>query len=286
MGRREAHHHIPEVVERMSQTLGPGFSPQRVVSLLPSMTDSMIALGLGRFLVGVTDSCQLPESAAGISRVGEAENPRVADIIALQPELILAGEEENPQSQIKALTEAGLRVWEISPRSVRQALANLRDLTLMYASESTLQTVVWLDRAVDWLEGSRPEQSVRVFCPRSREGPVDNPAGWVTINGDTYTGDLLSLCGAENIFADRDSSRHPRVSPEEVIAEAPDIILLPGEPFPFTQEDAAAIRKRMPEIPAVKAERIFLVDGRLLFWAGTRVGEAIRSLPALLLGRG
>jgi ABC-type Fe3+-hydroxamate transport system substrate-binding protein len=274
------------MVESMNGAPDPGFSPQRVVSLLPAMTDSMIALGLGRFLVGITDSCRLPESIAGISRVGEAQDLKVADIVGLHPDLILAGGEENPQSQIEALTKAGLRIWWTSPRTVRQAVANLRDLNLIYATESNLQTVVWLDRAVDWLEASRPEKSVRAFCPRSREGTADHPEGWVTINRDTYTGDLLSLCGAENVFAERDSNRYPRVSPGEVIAAAPEIILLPGEPFPFTREDADAIRTNMPEIPAVQAERILLVDGRLLFWAGTRLGEAIRSLPALLRDRG
>jgi ABC-type Fe3+-hydroxamate transport system substrate-binding protein len=266
----------------MNQNPCPGISPQRVVSLIPSMADSMLSLGLGRYLVGVPDSFPLPDGASGVSRVGEAEDLRVSAVIALRPELILAGSEENPRTQIEALAQAGLRVWETAPRTVRQALADLRDLVLMYASETMLQSVVWLDRAVDWLEGSRPEKNPRVFCPRSRDGPAENPAGWLTMTGDTYTGDLLGLCGAENVFAGKDARRYPRVTPEEVAAADPEIILLPGSPFSFTQDDAAAMRKIMPEIPAVRAERILLVDGRLLFWAGARAGEAIRLLPDLL----
>jgi ABC-type Fe3+-hydroxamate transport system substrate-binding protein len=268
----------------MSGILDYGFSPQRVVSLFPAMTDSMITLGLRRFLVGVTDGCPLPEPADGAARVGKSENPRIADIVGLRPDLVIAGGDETSAEQVEALSGAGLRVWVIAPRTVRQVVADLRDLILAYASESALQTVVWLDRAVDWLEGSRPEKNVRVFCPRSRIGPAEDPSGWITMNGDTYTGDLLSLCGAENVFKDRADGRYPQVSREDLAAAAPEAILLPGEPFSFTPEDTAAIQELLPEVPAVQAKRIFLVDGRLLFWAGTRVGEAIRVLPTLLIG--
>jgi ABC-type Fe3+-hydroxamate transport system substrate-binding protein len=266
----------------MRQNPPPGVTPQRVVSILPATTESMLSLGLGKYLAGVTDSFPLPDEASDVARVGEPDSPRVPDIIALQPDLILAGGEDHPWDRIDALSRAGLRVWETAPHTVRQAVEDLRDLIFMYASEPMLQSVVWLDRAVDWLEGSRPEKRPRVFCPRSREGPVENPDGWVTMNGDTYAGDLLGLCGAENVFAGNAARRYPLVTPGDVAAAEPDIILLPGSPFPFTREDASAIRKILPDVPAVRAERIQLVDGRLLFWAGTRTGEAVRSLPDLL----
>lgn len=270
------------MVENMTGAFDPGTSPGRVVSLVPSMTGSMIAFGLGRFLVGATDLCPLPESLSGIRRVGKPADARAMDIADLQPDLVLAHAEENPQSLIDELRQSGLRIWITFPRTVRQAVSDLRDLVMMYASEAALQSVVWLDRSVDWLEGARPENRVRVFCPRSREGPADHPAGWVTMNGDTYTGDLLSLCGADNVFAGNGTDRYPVVTMEDVIAGAPEVILLPGEPFPFSQEDVSAIQKAMPDVPAVRTGRILLIDGRLLFWPGTQLGEAIRLLPDLL----
>jgi ABC-type Fe3+-hydroxamate transport system substrate-binding protein len=266
----------------MTAVIDPGFSPQRVVSLVPSLTDSMVALGLGRFLVGATDLCPLPDSLAGIKRVGKPECVRSADIISLRPELVMASGEQNSQAQIDELQQSGLRMWVTFPRTVRQAVSDLRDLVLMYASETALQSVVWLDRSVDWLEGSRPEKRFRVFCPRKRKGPADHPAGWETVNGDTYAGDLLSLCGAENIFAGKETGRYPLVTPEEVMAAAPEVILLPEAPFPFSQEDGEAITKMLPDIPAVKTGRIIRIDGRIIFWPGTKLGEAIQRLPDLL----
>ena len=263
----------------MNRGVEPGLSPQRVVSLVPSMTDSMLALGLGRFLIGVTDYCPVPEAQSGIPRVGGPKDARVAEIAGLRPEMVFANAEENPESLIDALEKSGLRVWVAFPKTVRQAVSDLRDLAMMYASETALQSVVWLDRAVDWLEGSRPQKSMRVFCPVWREGPAEKPDGWVTPNGDTYADDLLSLCGAENVFAGRTDSRYPPVTPDDVIAADPEIILLPDEPFAFQEEDTSYFFRNLTTLQAVQQQKIRRVDGRLLFWHGTRLGVAIQQVP-------
>jgi ABC-type Fe3+-hydroxamate transport system substrate-binding protein len=263
----------------MNRGIEPGLAPQRVVSLVPSTTDSLFTLGFGRFVVGVTDYCPVPDDHAGITRVGGPKDARAGEIADLRPEMVFANAEENPESLIGELEKSGLRVWVAFPKTVRQAVSDLRDLAMMYASESALQSVVWLDRAVDWLEGSRPQNSVRVFCPVWREGPVENPGGWIAAGGDTYADDLLSLCGAKNISAGRTDSRYPTLAPDEVIAADPEIILLPDEPFAFREEDASYFMRSMESVLAVKQKNIRRVDGRLLFWHGTRLGEAIRLIP-------
>jgi iron complex transport system substrate-binding protein len=263
----------------MNRGIEPGLAPQRVVSLVPSITDSLFTLGLGRFVVGATDFCPVPENQPGIARVGGPKDARVAEILALHPEMVFANAEENPESLIDALEKNGLRVWVTFPKTVRQAVSDLRDLVMLYASEAALQSVVWLDRAVDWLEGSRPEKKARVFCPVWRDGPAEKPDRWTTLGGDTYADDLLALCGAENVFAVRSGPRYPTVALEEVAAADPEIILLPDEPFDFQEADAAFFPRAMPSIRAARFQRIRRVDGSLLFWHGTRLGEAIRQIP-------
>jgi ABC-type Fe3+-hydroxamate transport system substrate-binding protein len=196
--------------------------------------------------------------------------------------LLLADSEESPQTVLDDLARAGLPVWIVSPRTVRQSIADLRDLVLMYASEQTLQTVVWLDRSVDWLEGSRSDSGVRVFCPRSQSGTEESPAGWKTFAGNSYPEDLISLCGGENVFSGKSDSRYPSVTIEEVNAAAPEVILLPGDPFPFSQKDVEAIQAVLPDVPAVQNGRVLLVEGRSIFWPGWRLGSAIQKLPELL----
>jgi ABC-type Fe3+-hydroxamate transport system substrate-binding protein len=269
----------------MNRVVEPGLSPHRVVSLVPSMTDSMIALGLESNLVGVTDDFQAAENLAGLRRVGGAKDSCAEEIVGLHPDMVFANAEENPESLIDALEQSGLKVWVTFPKTVRQAVLDLRDLAMLYASETALQSVVWLDRAVDWLEGARAEKSVRVFCPRSREGPAENPLGWETFNGDTYAGSLLSLCGAENVFTDKVAGRYPVVTPEEVIAMDPEVILLPGDPFPFSEADKMGMLRCFADVPAVQNGRVWVVDGRWIFWPGTKLGEAIRSLPELFRDR-
>ncbi|MBN2084965.1 MAG: ABC transporter substrate-binding protein [Anaerolineales bacterium] len=265
----------------MNPAAEPGFPPQRVVSVAPSITDSLLALGLGRYLAGVTDLCLLPDGMEAVARLGRPENIRCADIMGLDPDLILAAGEENSPEQMEEWKRSGLPMWVSSPGTVRRAVADLRDLALMFPSESALQSVVWLDRSVDWLTGSLPEKRVRVFCPRTRRGSADDPQSWEAVGGGSYAGDLLFICGAETVFGSDDSRRYPVVTPGEVMAAAPEVILLAGEPFPFSEADAAAIRLKMPEVPAVKNGRILTVDGRLIFWPGAKMGEAIRMLPAL-----
>src|SRR5512139_3602968 len=97
--------------------------PKRVVSLVPSMTESLFELGFGETLVGITDYCIYPEERLeGLPRLGGPKNPRLEDIIALQPELVLANWEENTRRTVETLEAAGVRVWVTFPKTVRQAL--------------------------------------------------------------------------------------------------------------------------------------------------------------------
>jgi len=268
----------------MNRAPEPGSAPRRVVSLVPWMTDTMTAFGLDGFLAGVSDSCPLPAAPdRGKPRVGKPQSPRTEEIVQLHPDLVVAGPGVNPQPAIDALAAAGLPIWTVDPRTVRESVSLLRDLALMYASERSLQTVVWLDRAVDWLDRSRPEQSVCVFCPRSREGAAGSPTGWTVVGADTYTGDLLSLCGGDIVESKTDSPGSPCLTPADVAAASPGVILLPGDPFPFIPGDAETIRTALPDVPAVRNGKIFVMDGRMLFWPGWRLGEAIQKLPDMLI---
>ncbi len=115
----------------------------------------------------------------------------------------------------------------------------------------------------------------RVFYPIWR-------TPWMTINRDTYAHDMLAVCGGENVFAASDS-RYPEVTLDEVSRVSPDVILLPDEPYRFRQAhigDFDAYR----EIPAVRARRIHLIDGKLATWYGPRIAHALRVLPGLIAG--
>jgi ABC-type hemin transport system substrate-binding protein len=121
----------------------------------------------------------------------------------------------------------------------------------------------------------------------------------MTFNQDTYAHNLLTCCGGDNVFSERERRypleadiggvdaeepgdrdlRYPRVSIGEIIAARPDLILLPDEPYAFGSQDLIEVSDQLAETPAASKNQIHLVDGRLITWHGIKIAEAIGVLP-------
>jgi ABC-type Fe3+-hydroxamate transport system substrate-binding protein len=114
---------------------------------------------------------------------------------------------------------------------------------------------------------------MRVFSPIWRDP-------WMSVGGDTYIHDLLALCGGRNVFAQRGDRRYPRVTLDDVARAAPEVILLPDEPYAFGPADAAELAT-LP-IPAARDGRIHCIDGTLVSWYGPRIQRAILEVRPLL----
>ena len=102
----------------------------------------------------------------------------------------------------------------------------------------------------------------------------------MAVGRDTYASDLIERCGGENVFADRGDRRYPIVTLEDVVAAAPDVVLLPDEPYSFGAVDASEIREL--EIPAADSARVHLIDGTWVSWYGSRIAKAVGALRPLL----
>lgn len=250
--------------------------PARVVSLVPSLTEALFDLGVGGRLVGVTHFCTRPaEGVAGVERIGGTKNPDIARIIGLRPDLVIANQEENRREDVEALTDAGIAVWVTYPRTVREALNVLWNIMHIFDYTAMVPRVRAIEQAVDWVEGvslNAVGPPPRVFMPIWHR-PL------MTVGSDTYAYDLLRICGAQPIFADR-PQRYPIVTLAEVEAAAPDIILLPDEPFRFSEAHVAEFAHL--DVPAARMGRIRLVDGSLVTWHGTRLAHALNLVPNLL----
>lgn len=278
--------------------------PRRVVSLVPSLTESLFDLGLGGYLVGVTDYCIYPaESVRELPRLGGTKNPDVTAIIHSRPDLVLANQEENTPAAIHALREAGIPVWLTFPRTVTDTLEMLREMATGFQSPAALASVRALEQAVDWARAAiDAREKVRYFCPIWQDSSAGLPAWWMTFNDATYCADVLALFGGENIFAQRQrryplaadlgraeaepagerDTRYPRVMREEVLAAGPQCILLPSEPFVYTTEHRSALLEIFADTPAAQTGRVQCFDGTLITWCGTRLAKAIQQLPEFL----
>ncbi|HEY7139764.1 MAG TPA: cobalamin-binding protein [Methylomirabilota bacterium] len=249
--------------------------PSRIVSLVPSVTELLFALGLDDRMVGVTVFCTEPrERVARTAKVGREKDPDLGRIRALAPDLVIANMEENRRDVVESLRREGVTVWVTFPRTVAEGIGMVRELGGLTGTETRAAELAGpleaaharvLARGV-----ARPR--VRVFCPIWR-GP------YMTINRDTYVHDMLWTCGGDNVFA-TSPTRYPTVTLEEVAAAAPEVILLPDEPYRFRAAHRADFAP-LATVPAVRAGRVHLVDGKLLTWYGPRIGEALERLPTL-----
>jgi ABC-type Fe3+-hydroxamate transport system substrate-binding protein len=261
----------------------PSTPPRRIVSLVPSLTEALFALGLGERVVGVTEWCVHPADAvAPLAKVGGTKNPDLAAIRALRPDLVLANQEENRKRDVEKLEQAGVQVWVTYPRTVREGAALLAEIAELGASTEARERVVApvlgaVAGAEAALESSRAAGTApaRVFCPIWRDP-------WMAVGAPTYADDLIRLCGGTNVFADHAGRRYPRITLAEIEAAQPEVVLLPDEPYAFSARDRSELARL--SIPAAASGRIHLIDGTFVSWYGPRILRAIELLRRLLLG--
>lgn len=274
---------------------------RRVVSLVPSETESMVLLGYGDRLIGRTDYCVEPVGAVeSLPSVGGTKNASIDRIAALAPDLVLMNQEENTEAIFHALRARNLSVHLCFPKTVGDAVALMRDLATLCGDDPDAHpTVTSLEAGVATLERARGEAPpVRVFCPIWMD-PL------MTIRGDTFISDVLDLAGGANVFADRTRRyplaadlgvappwsaektgtrdvRYPRVTLDEVVERAPDVVLLPDEPHPFSDDDAAVFLAL--DIPAARTHRVHRIPGRDLSWYSPRLLEGLGRVRRWLRG--
>lgn len=281
--------------------------PRTVVSLVPSMTESMFDLNLGDRLVAITDYCVHPAAkVASLRRIGGTKNPDLAQIISLKPDLVFANQEENRKEDVEALEAAGIPVWVTFPKNVQDVFNLLWNIMYLFDESSMVPRVRLIEYTYDWLSGisrEREDHLTKVFAPIWLD-PL------MTFNADTYAHDLLRICGGINIFAERErqyplaadlgqaepyaaddgrvigrDKRYPRITLDEVVAAQPEVILLPSEPFNFDESHLPIFAAL--DVPAARPDaagntRIHLIDGSFLTWHGTRIAYAFDALPSLL----
>ncbi|WP_190220344.1 helical backbone metal receptor [Streptomyces griseosporeus] len=233
----------------------------RVVSLVPSLTEAVAASAPG-VLVGATDWCSHP-AGLDVARVGGTKNPKTERILALAPDLVLANEEENRAPDLAELRAGGVEVLVTEVRGVPQAF---RELDRVVAACGVRGRPRWLDEAeAAWQAPVPSEGRTTAVVPIWRRP-------WMVLGRDTFAGDVLARLGVDHLYRGH-PDRYPRVPLEELRAAAPDLVVLPDEPYRFSADDG-------PE--AFPGLRCALVSGRHLTWYGPSLTEAPRVLGAAL----
>ena len=243
----------------------------RVISLVPSVTETLVAWGVQP--VAVTRFCEQPQ----LPSVGGTKNPDVARIVALAPDVVIVDKEENRAEDAAALERAGidLHVTHVtSLADVGPVLAGVANR--LGRTEGDGPSVPPIP-PIPSIPPIPPIQTVpaaglarlTAFIPIWRRP-------WMSINAATYGSSLLAAAGIDNIFSGAEE-RYPRVTLEEASARRPDVVLAPSEPFPFGERHRGELTPVAP---------VILVDGQDLFWWGVRTAGALRRLSALRLSAG
>jgi ABC-type Fe3+-hydroxamate transport system substrate-binding protein len=287
-------------VDTMGRSVQVPRTPQRLVSLVPSITETLFSFGWGEQVVGITDYCTEPVAGvAGKTTIGGTKNPDIAAILDLQPDLVFAVAEENRRADVEQLAAANIPVYVFEPCTVRDGI------DLLWRVAALLDCATDVTAQIEAIEQAYAETlalvancaRVRVFCPIWKDP-------YMTINHDTYVHDTLEVCGGDNIFAPRQrrfplaadlgqqpealgaryeerDRRYPRVTLQEMAALRPEVIVLPDEPYRFSAADLADFTP-FSEVPAVRDQRIYLIDGKMVTWYGPRMGHSLCTLRELL----
>ncbi len=275
--------------------------PKRIVSLVPSDTYTLLRLGAGERLVGRTRYCVEPaEQVKTIAEVGGTKDPDLDAVLALSPDIIVMNQEENTRRDVERLEKAGAKVFVTFPKRLASGAALVARLARLFGDvdAAAKDLVRFAYDALARAEARLGEPRVRAFVPIWNQ-PL------MTINGDTFISDVLLHAGADNVFADRDRRyplaadigrarpaspeevagrdvRYPRVTLEEVVERAPEIVLLPDEPHAFTEEEAGAFRAL--DMPAAKNGRVVFATGKHLMWPGLMSLEGLDHVAAMMRG--
>lgn len=249
--------------------------PRRIVSLVPSLTETLFALGAGATVVGVTRFCEEPAAAVATRpRVGGTKTPALEAIVALHPDLVIASTEENRAEDVAALRARGVPVYVTFYNTVTTALDGIEALAAIVGGAPA----PWLQdaRAAVADCAARRTAPVPYFCPIWRQP-------YMVARQDTYMADLLALAGGVSAFPAEGPAHYFAVSLADLPAAAPEVILLPDEPYRFAP-------RHLPDfapytaVPALLAGRIHFVDGKALTWYGPRIPAALRAFAALFAG--
>lgn len=255
---------------------------QRIVSLAPSNTELLFAVGLGERLVGVTEFCNYPEAARKIEKVAGFNTMSVEKIVAAKPDLVVASRGNEPEG-LETLRRLGIPVFGLDIQTIDQMLMAVERLGKLGGVEERARGVESaLEKRVNRVRAQVDSLEER---PRVMWGYWGEPV--YTAGAGTMIDDIFTVAGGINMGRQAPGA-WPQVGLETVVSWAPEVIITtyhPQSPAPeVLQADVEKLRQMdgWKEVPAVKEGRIHYIDADVLNRPGPRLVEALEQVAALL----
>ena len=244
------------------------YCPQRIISLVPSQTSLLHALGVGDHVIGITKFCtEPPQWKKDKCMIGGTKNPNIQLIIKLIPDLIIANKEENRKEDVELLA-LEFPVWVTDVFDLSSALNMISDLGTL-----TQKTI----------EADLISQQIQLAFQKLHSIDTSNkiPTAyliwkdpWMTIGGDTFINDMMKYAGLKNIF--ENETRYPVIQLDNLKEMGCELLLLSSEPYPFSEKHINELAEHLPDC------KIILVDGMKFSWYGDQLLETPDYLIDLL----
>lgn len=235
--------------------------PQKIVSLVPSLTELLFDLGLGSRVVGRTRFCAHPQKEIEkITVIGGTKNPRIEKIKALNPDLVIANKEENRKKHVQQIEDfSEVMVTEIS--NINEALFTIHLISEACGAENKAEEIM---------------NNIQAELEKVPDEPPLDTAymiwkdPWMTIGNHTYIHSVMNHWNLNNVWGDE--TRYPKIKLDQLQEKQPDIILLSSEPYPFKEKHIAEVKHASPR------SKVVLVNGEWFSWYGSRMLPAFRQL--------
>ena len=243
---------------------------ERAVSLAPSATESIFAVGAGNRLVGVTTFCNYPAEAIAIPKVGDTMNPSIETIVALKPDVVFVSTASQIEAFTKTLEQNGIAVYVTNPETLADVLDDLARLGDLFGTTQIAKKKVeeLQTRAAAVEAAVQGKEPIRAFVQISKE-PL------FTVGRQSFLTELLGKAGAQSVTADVGSA-YPKLSKESAIALNPEAIILSDS------EDNREPNEVFRGSAAVKSGKVFRVDADLLSRPGPRLVDALEQIAKAL----
>ena len=264
------------VVDQLGRRVELPEDPQRVVSLAPSITEIIFALGHENRLKGVTLYSDFPPAATRLPKVGSYVNLDLERIVALQPDLCIAIKDGNPQAVAKRLESLKIPVYAVDPRNMDTVMQTVLEIgTLLNGKERAKHLVQSMRFRIDKVKAmvAKTAHRHRVFFQIGIT-PI------VSVGTHTFIHELIVLAGGINLS--QGPVTYPRYSQEQVLALSPEVFIITSMTRAATFEKVKAEWSRWPSMPAVRDQRIFLEDSNLFDRPSPRLVDALELLVKLI----
>lgn len=242
---------------------------KRVISLAPSITEMVYAVGAGDKLVGVTTYCNYPEAANSVQKVGDTMTPDLEKIVALRPDVILISTDSQLEAFMRMLDERGIAVYVIQSKDIDDVLGDMERLGELLGTKSEATAAVGdLRRRVESATSAPAAEPLKVFVQISRE-PL------FTIGADSFITKLVAQAGAVSVTKDI-ATAYPKLSKETAAAANPDVIIL------SESDDNREPNDALKNSNAVKNGRVFRIPADVLSRPGPRSVDALEQMAKMM----